>query len=126
MSNKQPEKPLITEYLSYGRENLIMIYILFFASLLFPPFYFIGGLLVFLKIRENEKYDFLGSHYSFLFQTFWKGIIAYILCMFLVLFAIGIFLLPLLTIFLFVRLAFGLKFFLNNQTHPNPDTNWVK
>ncbi|MCC2646780.1 MAG: hypothetical protein K0R02_845 [Rickettsiaceae bacterium] len=126
MSNKQPEKPLITEYLSYGKENLILIYILFFASLLFPPSYFIGGLLVFFKVREEEKYNFLGSHYNFLFQTFWKGIAAYIICMLLFLVAIGVFLLPLLTIFLFVRLAFGLKFFINSQPHPYPDTYWIK
>ncbi|MDF2965390.1 MAG: hypothetical protein K0Q51_778 [Rickettsiaceae bacterium] len=126
MDNKQPEKSLLNAYLSYGRENLILAYILFFISPIFPPFFFIAGLVVFLRLKDEEKNSFLGSHYNFLFQTFWKAIVAYIICTLLFILAIGVILRPLLTILLFIRLAFGLKFLINQQAHPNPDTNWIK
>lgn len=58
----------IKEYLEPGKKNIILIYILFLGSLIFPILCFLGG--AFAYANKSHANKVLQSHYLFAYKTF--------------------------------------------------------
>ena len=123
--NKFPQDFNFDKYIYVGHTNLTILYVIFLASFLFPFLYFFGGLLAFIY-SNDDKISLLGSHYSFLFQTFYKSFIY-----FLVILALSaliswttLFAMPIIYILTSLRIIIGFKYYYQQRTYPNPDT-WL-
>ena len=87
----------------------------------------ISGLvgLILAYVWRNETHEaWESSHYTYLIQTAWLGILGSIACIVLMLVLIGAFLLPVLGVLVVIRCVLSL---LNAQKHaamPNPET-WL-
>ncbi|MFK7967999.1 MAG: hypothetical protein AB8B68_02400 [Rickettsiaceae bacterium] len=114
----------IREYLEPGKKNIILIYILFLGSLVFPILCLVGGAFAYANKSHGNK--LLRTHYLFAFKTFFIFIIGFMLSVTISL----IFLAPILYVIVLVwsvmRGVFALQFLFHNSPHPNPLTLWIK
>jgi|JFJP01.1.fsa_nt_gi uncharacterized membrane protein len=114
----------IKEYLEPGKKNIILIYVLFLGSLVFPIVCFLGG--AFAYANKSDANEVLRSHYLFAYTNFFICVIAFILSSMINL----IFIFPLLYVMVLVwfvlRGIVALQFLFRNLPHPNPLTFWIK
>lgn len=114
----------ISEYLQPGKKNIILIYVFFVGSFVFPILCLLGG--AFAYANQFHANPVLRSHYLFAFRTSFIFVISFILSL-----AINsIFIAPLLYAIVLVwsvmRGVFALRFLFYNLPHPNPLTFWIK
>ncbi len=129
----------IEKYIKPGKENIILIYILYLLGVVFMQYLFsIIGASICLYNINNSNFIWQ-SHYRFALNSFWLTAIALT-----VIWIIGIVLItnlinasfigPLLvmvmsvlvTIWFIIRGIIAIQFLLENKEHPNPKTLWIK
>lgn len=112
----------IKEYLlTSSKKNLLVIYLLFLGTIVSIYLPIIGIILAYVN---QQPYDLTYySHYQLLCRTFWIYLIANGLMYVSI---ILIFIIPLLTIWLIIRLVIGLKYLFDDLPHPNPTTYWFR
>ena len=114
----------VKEYLEPGQKNLFLIYILYLSGIILPILPIIGA--VFAFAHQNEKNNFLKTHYVFAFRTFVFGMV----CAFIAMVTTIIFIGPVLYIMIFVwfiiRSIYAVQYLLSNTPHPNPLSFWIK
>lgn len=117
----------LKEYISPGKKNIILIYLLYFMGSFIEILPIIGAIFAFIGIEQKD--NFLKSHYLFAFRTFCIGIIGAIatlisigtIATFISMFVfVGFILYIVLLVWFIMRAIIALKYLLNDQEHPNP------
>lgn len=104
-------------------ENAKLVYILYLVSLIFGITAIIG--VVILYINKDEKMPkWLKSHYDFLINTFWKGMIILVVGIITSIFIVGVFLLIFFAVWVIIRCVKGMKRLDLQEEQPNP-TEWM-
>lgn len=114
----------LKKYMDSGKQNLIVIYILFLCGPVAPLLPMIGVIFAY-KNKDIQNKD-LSSHYIFLIRTFWIALIAAILSFALSIIFLGALVYLCLVSWYILRGVIGLKYLLDNSGHPNYMTYWIK
>jgi uncharacterized membrane protein len=113
-----PNAPLNDE-----RQMAFVIYLLYLASLAFPPLSIAGLVLAYVN-RETAP-DWLKTHYQFQVRTFWIGLlyggVSFVLCFVL----IGLPLMLASLVWFIVRCALGIDRLLKREAYPTPDSWFI-
>jgi uncharacterized membrane protein len=104
-------------------ENVRLIYILYLIGLVFG-ITAIAGVVVAYSNKDDEMPDWLKSHYQYLVNTFWKGLIMILVGVLTIILIVGIFILIFWTVWIIVRCVNGIKYLDSKQPHPNPEGWW--
>jgi len=104
-------------------ENVRLIYILYLIGLVFG-ITAIAGVVVAYSNKDDEMPDWLKSHYHYLINTFWKGLIMILVGVLTIVLIVGIFILIFWTVWIIVRCVNGIKYLDSKQAHPNPEGWW--
>lgn len=114
----------IKEYTQAGKKNLIILYILYLCGIVAPLLPVVGAFFAYVNKDISDR--FLSSHYIFLFRTFWLAFISYVISTITLVIYIGLVLYIAVSIWFLLRIAVGFKYLLNDRSHPNPMTYWIK
>jgi uncharacterized membrane protein len=114
----------LTEYLAANKKNLVLVYVLYLCSIVAPMLSLIG--VVFAYIHQDTSNRMLSSHYLFLYRTFWISVILSVISFVTTIIFIGFIIYGLFSIWFIARMAFGLKYLVDNKEHPNPLTFFIK
>jgi len=104
-------------------ENTKLIYILYLVSLAFGITAIIGVVMVYIN-KDDPMPDWLKSHYDFLLNTFWKGMIMLIVGVLTIIIVIGIPILIFFTVWTIIRCVKGMRRLDLIQEQPVPD-GWM-
>ena len=104
-------------------ENVRLIYILYLIGLVFGITAIVGVVIAYTN-KDDEMPEWLKSHYRYLINTFWKGLIIIIAGILLSVIIIGIFILIFWTIWIIIRCVKGMKHLDTKQAHPDPEGWW--
>lgn len=114
----------LAEYLAANKKNLVVVYVLYLCSIVAPILSLVG--VVFSYIHKDTSNHMLSSHYLFLYRTFWISVVLSVISFVTAIIFVGFVIYALLSIWFIVRIAFGLKYLVNNEAHPNPLTFFIK
>lgn len=121
----------LKQYFKPGKPNLIIIYILFLSGLVAPLLGVIGVILAFLNYDSPDRT--FNTHYTFLLRTFWLGIagLAITICLSFLILITKIFFFSFIFYFVLLiwfigRIAWGLKYLVEERDFPNPSTFWIR
>ena len=89
-------------------ENAKLIYILYLVSLAFGITAIIGAVIAYIN-KDDPMPAWLKSHYDFLIDTFWKGMIMLVVGVLTVIIIIGIPILIFFTVWVIIRGVKGMK-----------------
>lgn len=122
----------LKDYLLAGKENLIIVYVLYLCGIVAPLLALIAAVMVY--VNKDVKNELCSSHYIFLLRTFcitFVGISLSTIFTSLLIFSkffgfLGVILYTLCTIWFILRVAIGFKYLIDNKDHPNFNTLWIK
>ncbi len=107
-----------------SKNNILLVYLTYALGIIAPLLSVIGAAFAFASKDCDDTY--LRSHYRFALRTFLIGAAGITISNIANIVLIG----PLLYIISFVwivlRSIIALQFLLDDKTHPNPNTNWIK
>ena len=109
--------PQETRLIEHGR----IIYILYLIGLVFGITAIIGVVMAYVNKDDNMP-DYLKTHYRYLINTFWMGLVMIVVGGILTIVIIGIFILLFWMIWIIVRCVKGMKLLEERQPIPNPET----
>lgn len=112
----------IKKYIEPGKKNLILVYILYLGGIIIPILPLVG--VVFANMNHNDER--WRSHYIFAFRTFGFGLLGIFVAMITTLIFIGPILYMMIFVWFVVRSIIALQFLLEDSSHPNPLTLWIK
>ena len=104
-------------------ENVRLIYILYLIGLVFGITAIVGVVIAYSN-KDDEMPEWLKSHYQYLINTFWKGLIMIIAGVLSIVIVVGIFILIFWTIWIIIRYVKGIKYLDTKQAHPDPEGWW--
>lgn len=104
-------------------ENVKLVYILYLVSLIFGITAIIGVVIAYINKDENMP-EWLKSHYDFLINTFWKGMIMLVVGVLTSIIIVGIFILIFFTVWVIIRCVKGMKRLDLQEEQPIPD-GWM-
>jgi uncharacterized membrane protein len=102
------------------RQTALIVYILMLVPIVIPITHIVG--LVIAYVSRDTAPDWLKTHYTFLINTFWMGLLYFVAACFLCLLLIGFVLLPVVVIWYIVRCALGLARLMRNEPYPTPNS----
>jgi len=108
-----------TSNFAFNRPTIISL--LYFASFVFGVTAVVGVILAYVWRKEPHE-DWEDSHYQYLINTFWIGLIGAMASFMLMLVLIGFLLLPLVLVLVVVRAVLSLVNAQKQSPMPNPDT----
>ena len=114
----------IKQYLDPGKKNLILIYILYLCGIIVPILPIVGAVFAFANKTNSSK--LYRTHYVFAFRSFCFGIAGAFVAMITTFILIGPILYMLIFVWFVVRSIVALQYLLEEQSHPNPLTFWIK
>lgn len=100
-------------------QNAKLIYILYLVSLAFGITAIIGVVLAYINKDDNMP-PWLRSHYDFMINTFWQGMILLAIGVVTVVIIVGIPILIFWTVWVIIRCVKGMKRLDMNEAQPNP------
>lgn len=116
-ANPVPVKPPLGEnekltHIVYGLQALSLVL----------GFTWIAAVIVNYIKRDEVKGTYLESHFTWQIRTFWIGLVAGAICFALFIIVIGIFLMPLLGVWLIYRVVRGWLLLNERKPVPNPES----
>ena len=117
-----PEPTRNAGWLEPGKNNLILIYVLYLLSLIFGVTAIVG--LVFAYMSRGKAGGWVDSHYTWAIRTFWIGLLYSLICAVLAIVIIGYLLMVLVAIWAIVRAVMGLQKASSEEPMPNPQS-WL-
>lgn len=104
------------------RQTALIVYVLMLVPIV-PVISHIVGLVMAYVSRDTAP-PWLRSHYNFQINTFWMGLLYFVVAGLLCLLLVGFLLLPVVAIWWIVRCALGLSRLMRSEPYPTPD-NWL-
>ena len=98
-----------------------LIYILYLVSFIAGITAIIGVVMAY--VNKDDASDWLQSHYQFLINTFWKGLVMALVSGLLMMVFIGFILIVIVVLWIIIRCVKGLKYIDERKAHPDP-TGW--
>jgi uncharacterized membrane protein len=117
-----PEPTRNAGWLEPGKNNLILIYVLYLLSLIFGVTAIVG--LVFAYMSRGKAGGWVDSHYTWAIRTFWIGVLYSLICAVLAIILIGYLLMFLVAVWAIVRIVMGLQKASSEEPMPNPQS-WL-
>ena len=114
----------IKKYIEPGKKNLILVYILYLGGIIIPILPLVGVVFAFANMNHNDER--WRSHYIFAFRTSGFGLLGIFVAMITTLIFIGPILYMMIFVWFVVRSIIALQFLLEDSSHPNPLTLWIK
>lgn len=112
----QPAPPPVP--LADDRQTALICYVLMLVPVI-PVLSHIVGLVMAYVSRPTAP-DWLKSHYSFIINTFWVGLLYFVCAGVLCLLLVGFLLLPIVVVWWIVRCALGLSRLMRAEPYPTP------
>jgi uncharacterized membrane protein len=124
MSNSGPNSaPRQTDrWLEPGQTNVLVIYILYLASLVIGVTGLVGIVLAY--INRGKAGGFVESHYTFLIRTFWIGLLYAAISVVLMMLAIGFLLMFAVAVWFIARCILGIQALQRGEPVRNPQS-WL-
>jgi uncharacterized membrane protein len=113
MNDFSPQEARLTEHAR-------IIYILYLVSLAIGVTSIIGVVMAYVN-KDDPMPEYLRTHYRYMINTFWMGMVMLLAGILLAIVVIGIFILLFLMVWLVVRCIKGLKLLDAQQPIPNPE-----
>lgn len=114
----------IKQCLQPGKKNIILIYALFLAGIMFPVLPLIGAAFAYAnKAHTSNLYQ---SHYIFAFRTFCFGVIGFFISFIATFVFIGPLIYIVVLVWFMARNIIALQLLVQRQPIPNPLTLWLK
>lgn len=110
------------DWFAPGKNNVILVYILYLASLLSGITVLIGLIVAYMNRGRSDPW--IDSHYTWAIRTFWIGLLYTAISTVLVFVLIGLVLYLIVGIWLVVRVVIGLQKTSRNQPIDNPKS-WI-
>lgn len=98
-----------------------LIYILYLVSFIAGITAIIGVVMAY--VNKDDASEWLQSHYQFLINTFWKGLVMALVSGLLMMVFIGFILIVIVVLWIIIRCVKGLKYIDERKAHPEP-TGW--
>ena len=98
-----------------------LIYILYLVSFIAGITAIIGVVMAY--VNKDDASEWLQSHYQFLINTFWKGLVMALVSGLLMMVFIGFILIVIVMLWIIIRCVKGLKYIDERKAHPDP-TGW--
>lgn len=98
-----------------------LIYILYLVSFIAGITAIIGVVMAY--VNKDDASEWLQSHYQFLINTFWKGLVMALVSGLLMMVFIGFILIVIVVLWIIIRCVKGLKYIDERKAHPDP-TGW--
>ena len=114
----------VKEYLQTGKKNLILIYALFLSGIFIKLLPFIGAVFAYANLScSNIIWQ---SHYVYAFRTFCFSATGMFFAIIFPISLIGMLLYAITFVWFLVRSIVAFRLILENNSHPNPLTFWIK
>ena len=98
-----------------------LIYILYLVSFIAGITAIIGVVMAY--VNKDDASEWLQSHYQFLINTFWQGLVMALVSGLLMMVFIGFILIVIVMLWIIIRCVKGLKYIDERKAHPDP-TGW--
>lgn len=99
-----------------------VVYILYLVSLVVGVTGLVG--LIMAYVNRADAPDWVKTHYRFQIRTFWIGLLFGVISAICIVFIVGLFMLPLIVVWLIVRCAKGMQRLARGEPYPAPAT-WL-
>jgi uncharacterized membrane protein len=113
----------VSKWLEPGHNNVQLVYILYFVSLVLGITIVIG--VVMAHLNRGRVGGYVDDHYTWLIRTFWIGLLYMLVSIALSFVLIGILLIILVLVWLVVRLIRGLQALAREEGLANPESWWI-
>ena len=111
------------KYVTGSSENVFLCYVLVLLGVVWPLFQVIA--FVYSIYYRYSKDRFLASHYMWIYRTSIVGWLAYLVLLSQIFGFLGSIVVTIVLIWYIARVAFGMRFLLNKESHANPLTFWI-
>jgi len=123
MSEINPEPSRKTDrWLEPGSTNVMVIYILYLASLAIGVTVLVGIVLAY--VNRGKAGGYIESHYTWLIRTFWIGLLYAFISAVLMILVVGFLLMFAVAVWFIVRCIIGLQALGRNEPIKNPES-WL-
>jgi uncharacterized membrane protein len=102
-------------------EHARIIYILYLVSFVIGITAIVGIVMAYIN-KDDPMPDYLKTHYRYMINTFWMGLVMIVAGALLTIVIVGIFILLFWMVWLIVRCIQGIKLLDSQQPVPNPES----
>ncbi len=123
MSDIDPQPSRKTDsWLEAGSTNVMVIYILYLASLVIGVSGLVGIVLAY--VNRSKAGGYIETHYTWLIRTFWIGVLYALISAVLMMLVVGFVLMFAVAVWFIVRCIIGLQALGRNEPIKNPES-WL-